>query len=93
MNVVPSPAHLTGSRRLPRALAPSRAPRALVALLGVLVALATVFTAAPSAQAADSYVYWGYWQLSGAKWTFSQVGAGGRGGDDDTGRHRRLGGV
>lgn len=49
--------------------------RALTALLAGLVALATLIVGTPSAQAADSYVYWGYWQLSGAKWTFSQVGA------------------
>ena len=66
--------------------------RALTAMLAGLVALATLIVGTPSAQAADSYVYWGYWQLSGAKWTFSQVGAGRRCRDDDTGRQRRLGG-
>ena len=64
---VPDRAHRSpGAAWLSRAVAP---------VIAVIAILASLLGVAPHAQAADSFVYWGYWQQTNGSWVYSQVGA------------------
>jgi hypothetical protein len=71
----PHQLHLSDRPFRPVAPARPRAaiPRPLLAALGALAVLAAVLVPVPSASAA-SYQYWGYYQLTGTTWSFSQKG-------------------
>ncbi|HRC11998.1 MAG TPA: SCO2322 family protein [Dermatophilaceae bacterium] len=69
----PTPAHVPGrAHRSPGAAWLSRAVAPVIAVIAILASLLGV---APHAQAADSFVYWGYWQQTNGSWVYSQVGA------------------
>ncbi len=49
--------------------------RVVAPVIAVLAVLASLVGVAPQALAADSYVYWSYWQQTNGSWVYSQVGA------------------
>ena len=69
----PTPANVPG--RADRSYGAAWRSRAVAPVIAVIAVLASLFGMAPHAQAADSFVYWGYWQQTNGSWVYSQVGA------------------
>jgi hypothetical protein len=69
----PTPANVPG--RADRSSGAAWRSRAVAPVIAVIAVLASLFGMAPHAQAADSFVYWGYWQQTNGSWVYSQVGA------------------